>query len=88
MLVTLGQSNAANHGAGHYAALHDVANFNLYVLRGSRPATCASGQGGNFATRLGDKLIERGLADAISIQLKLILINGFEFRILGLFSKY
>jgi hypothetical protein len=30
MLVTLGQSNAANHGAGHYAALRDVANFNLY----------------------------------------------------------
>jgi hypothetical protein len=68
VLVTLGQSNAANHGEGLYRAKHDVRNFNLYDGRcyiAADPLLGASGTGGNFATRLGDLLIERGAFGAV-----------------------
>ena len=68
VIITLGQSNAANFAAGHYRAQADVSNFNLYdgrCYRAIDPLLGASGDGGNFATRLGDILILRGFAERI-----------------------
>ena len=68
VIITLGQSNAANFASGHYAAQGKVANFNLYDGRcysAIDPLLGASGDGGNFATRLGDILIRRGLAERV-----------------------
>lgn len=69
-VVTLGQSNAANFAAGRYRAQHDVLNFNAYdgkCYRAIDPLLGASGDGANFATRLGDILVERRFADRIII---------------------
>jgi len=68
VIVVVGQSNAANHGAGRYAATKRVDNFNVYdgrCYRAADPLLGASGDGGNFATRLGDKLIDAGLFDRV-----------------------
>ena len=68
VIVTLGQSNAANHGQGLYAPKHRVDNFNLYdgkCYKAVEPLLGPSGQGGNFATRLADMLIERRVADRV-----------------------
>jgi Carbohydrate esterase, sialic acid-specific acetylesterase len=68
VILTLGQSNAANHGQGLYAPKHRVDNFNLYdgkCYKAVEPLLGPSGQGGNFATRLADILIERRLADRV-----------------------
>jgi hypothetical protein len=68
VVVTLGQSNAANHGQGLYIPKHRVDNFNLYdgkCYKAVEPLLGPSGQGGNFATRLADMLIERRLADRV-----------------------
>jgi hypothetical protein len=68
VIVIIGQSNAANHGAGKYVARRQVDNFNLYdgkCYHGQDPLLGASGDGGNFATRLGDKLIDAGLFDRV-----------------------
>jgi hypothetical protein len=70
VIVTLGQSNAANFAAGCYRAQADVANFNVYdgrCYRAVDPLLGASGNTGNFATRLGDVLIRRGFAERIVI---------------------
>ena len=68
VIVTLGQSNAANHGQGLYAPKRRVDNFNLYdgkCYKAVEPLLGPTGQGGNFATRLADMLIERRLADRV-----------------------
>ena len=68
VIVTLGQSNAANHGQGLHTPKHRVDNFNLYdgkCYKAVEPLLGPSGQGGNFATRLADMLIERRLADRV-----------------------
>jgi hypothetical protein len=68
VLVIVGQSNAANHGAGRYVAKGRVDNFNIYdgkSYHAADPLLGASGDGGNFATRLGDKLIDAGLFDRV-----------------------
>lgn len=68
VIVVVGQSNAANHGAGRYVAKHRVDNFNIYdgrCYRAEDPLLGSSGDGGNFATRLGDKLIDAGLFDRV-----------------------
>jgi regulator of replication initiation timing len=68
VIAILGQSNAANHGSGQYSAQHRVDNFNIYdskIYHAADPLLGASGDGGNFATRLGDKLIEAGLFDRV-----------------------
>jgi len=68
VIVVVGQSNAANHGAGRYAARYRVDNFNIYdgrCYRAADPLLGASGDGGNFATRLGDRLIYTGLFDRV-----------------------
>jgi hypothetical protein len=70
VIVTLGQSNAANFAAGSYAAQEDVANFSLYdgkCYRAVDPLVGASGNTGNFATRLGDFLIHRGLTGRVIV---------------------
>jgi hypothetical protein len=68
VIVILGQSNAANFAAGRYRAERDVVNFSLYdgnCYRAQDPLIGASGDTGNFATRLGDVLIDRGLAERV-----------------------
>jgi hypothetical protein len=68
VIVTLGQSNAANFAAGRYRPRTNVVNFNLYdgkCYRATDPLIGASGDGGNFATRLGDILIERGFTERV-----------------------
>jgi hypothetical protein len=68
VVVTLGQSNAANFAGGLYQAKADVLNFNIYdgqCYRAMDPLLGATGLTGNFATRLGDVLVARGLAERI-----------------------
>jgi hypothetical protein len=70
VIVTLGQSNAANFAAGRYSAHGNVVNFNPYdgkCYHATDPLLGASGDGANFATRLGDILIERGFAERIVV---------------------
>ena len=64
VIVTLGQSNAANYALMRYTPKHDVRNFDLYngrCYKAEDPLLGASGTLGNFAGPLGDLLIERGL---------------------------
>ena len=64
VIVTLGQSNAANYALERYTPKYDVRNFDLYDGRcynAKDPLLGASGTLGNFATPLADMLIERGL---------------------------
>jgi Carbohydrate esterase, sialic acid-specific acetylesterase len=64
VIVTLGQSNAANNALTRYSPKHDVLNFDLYDGRcyeARDPLLGASGTGGNFATPLADMLIDRRL---------------------------
>ena len=68
VVITLGQSNAANTGAVKFTPVHRVLNFNLYDGRcylAADPLLGASNDGGNFATRLGDMLIARGITDRV-----------------------
>jgi hypothetical protein len=68
VVITLGQSNAANSGAVKFTPVHRVLNFNLYDGRcylAADPLLGASNNGGNFATRLGDILISLGFADRV-----------------------
>jgi Carbohydrate esterase, sialic acid-specific acetylesterase len=70
VIVLLGQSNSANHGSARTTSKHSVDNFNLYDGRcyhATDPLLGASGDGGNFATRLGDLLIEEGPFDHVII---------------------
>lgn len=70
VIVTLGQSNAANFAAGSYTTSTDVANFNIYdgkCYRAVDPLLGASGLGGNFASRLGDLLVRRGFVERVVI---------------------
>ena len=70
VIILLGQSNSANHGLARTTSKHSVDNFNLYDGRcyhASDPLLGASGEGGNFATRLGDLLIEEGQFDHVII---------------------
>ena len=68
VVVTLGQSLAGNSAEGRYAAQHDVVNFSLYdgrCYRAADPLLGAAGKAGNFATRLGDVLVQRRLAERV-----------------------
>ena len=70
VVVTLGQSHAANHGGGQYTATKCVDNFNVYegsCYHAADPLLGASGEGGNFATRFGDMVIQHGLFDRVII---------------------
>ena len=68
VMLVFGQSNGANSGDTPYTPTRRVFNFNLfdgqcYVARD--PLLGATEQKGNFAGRLGDMLIERGLFDFV-----------------------
>lgn len=59
-IVTFGQSNAANHGGARYTPRREFFNFNFVsgdFFIAEDPLLGASGNLGNFATRLGDKLL-------------------------------
>jgi Carbohydrate esterase, sialic acid-specific acetylesterase len=70
VIVTLGQSNAANYALARYTPKQDVRNFDLYdgrCYKAQDPLLGASGAGGNFASPFGDMLIERGLYTRVII---------------------
>ena len=63
IIVVHGQSNAANFGSSRHAARGAVDNFDPEsgkCFAAVDPLLGADGAGGNFATRLGDILIETG----------------------------
>lgn len=67
-LLIFGQSNGANSGDTPYTPRRRVFNFNLfdgkcYVARD--PLLGTTDRRGNFASRLGDMLIERGHCDSV-----------------------
>jgi Carbohydrate esterase, sialic acid-specific acetylesterase len=68
VLLIFGQSNGANSGAAVYRPVHRVLNFNLFdgnCYVATDPLLGATESRGNFATRLADMLIERGLFDTV-----------------------
>lgn len=70
IIVTLGQSNAANTGPVTYTPTRDVLNFDLYdgnCYQARDPLLGASGSGGNFATILADRLIADGAFDRVIV---------------------
>ncbi len=63
VILSFGQSNAANTGACRYAARHRVHSFNIFDTSyyiASDPLPGASNDGGSVWGRLGDALIETG----------------------------
>jgi hypothetical protein len=63
VILTFGQSNAANAGASRYIARHPVHSFNIFDMnyyRAVDPLPGAGHNGGSVWGRLGDKLIETG----------------------------
>lgn len=80
-LVIAGQSNAANHGAGHFAASRAVYNFNFFdglVYPAADPLLGATGDGGSPWCLMSDILIERGVAD--EILLVPVAVGGAEVK--------
>lgn len=68
VIVVHGQSNAANYGSSRYAAQHAVDNFDPATgkcFAATDPLLGADNIGGNFATPLGDILIEAGRYDRV-----------------------
>jgi hypothetical protein len=63
VIVIHGQSNAANYGMSRYTAREAVDNFDPATgkcFAAADPLLGTDGAGGNFATRLGDILIQAG----------------------------
>jgi hypothetical protein len=70
VILTFGQSNAANSGEERYAARGAVHVFNIFDMRFYRaidPLPGASDSGGSVWGRLGDKLIDAGVAPSVLI---------------------
>ena len=68
VILTFGQSNAANSGEERYAARGQVHVFNIFDMRFYRaidPLPGASHDGGSVWGRLGDKLIDAGVAPSV-----------------------
>jgi hypothetical protein len=68
IIVVHGQSNASNYGTARYSAREAVDNFDPLTgkcFAASDPLLGADGAGGNFATRLGDILIQAGRYDHV-----------------------
>ena len=64
VILVLGQSNAGNHGEGLHRPAREVFVLNFLTMRCHRandPLPGASGAGGSVWSRLGDRLIERGV---------------------------
>lgn len=68
VLFTFGQSNSANHGQGRYQPRHAQYNyFEGKLYPASDPLIGATGEGGSVWTRLGDKLVEAGMAKQVTL---------------------
>jgi hypothetical protein len=68
VIVVHGQSNAANYGSVRHASREAVDNFDPgsgKCFAAADPLLGADGIGGNFATRLGDIVIQNGLYDRV-----------------------
>src|SRR5262249_17880379 len=73
VILTFGQSNAANSGAERYAARGPVHVFNIFDMRFYRAIDPLPGAsvdagcvyGGSVWSRLGDKLIDAGVASSV-----------------------
>jgi hypothetical protein len=69
VILIAGQSNAGNHGGGDpYVARDQVDNFNLkdgLCYHAADPLLGTTAEGANFATRLGDLLIDAGAFDRV-----------------------
>src|SRR5947209_476712 len=70
VILTFGQSNAANSGEERYAARGPVHVFNVFDMRFYRavdPLPGASHDGGSVWGRVGDKLIDAGIARSVLV---------------------
>jgi len=70
VVLTFGQSNAANAGEERYAARGAVHVFNIFDMKFYRavdPLPGASHDGGSVWGRVGDKLIDAGIAKSVLI---------------------
>ncbi|OUO53353.1 hypothetical protein B5F77_06025 [Parabacteroides sp. An277] len=68
VLFTFGQSNSANHGQGRYQPRHTQYNyFEGKLYPASDPLIGATGEGGSVWTRVGDKLVEAGMAKQVTL---------------------
>lgn len=70
IIIVHGQSNAGNYGAGRYSATEAVENFDPEsgkCFSAVDPLLGADGNGANFATRLGDILIQSGKFERVLI---------------------
>ena len=68
VILTFGQSNAANAGAGRYVARHRVHAFNIFDMhyyKAVDPLPGATNDGGSVWGRLGDKLVEAGVFQSV-----------------------
>jgi hypothetical protein len=66
VILTFGQSQAANNGESPYSSKENVYNYydgKFYTA--VDPLLGATGEGGSVWTRLGDKIIDQGLCDYI-----------------------
>lgn len=70
VILTIGQSNSANHGETRYAPRHSVFNFNFFdakCYRAADPLLGATGLGGSVWSRLGDLLVQDGAYQQVVI---------------------
>lgn len=84
VIVVHGQSNAANYGNARYTARQAVDNFDPSTgkcFAAADPLLGTDGVGGNFATRLGDILIQAGRYDRVI--LVPIAVAGASLSVLG-----
>jgi hypothetical protein len=68
IILIFGQSNGANSGAAGYRPRHRALNFNLFdgnCYVAIDPLLGATENGGNFASRFADMIIERSLFDTV-----------------------
>ena len=68
VLFTFGQSNSANYGQGHYKSQNEV--YDYYegkLFHAEDPLFGSGGEGATVWTRLGDKIIDAGMAERVTI---------------------
>lgn len=70
VLFTFGQSNSANYGQWNYLYTCKEPVYNYYndtLYKAKDPLLGANGEGASVWTRVGDKLVEKGLAKSVSV---------------------
>lgn len=70
VLFTFGQSNSANYGQWNhlYTCKHEVFNyFNDTIYKAKDPLLGANGEGASVWTLVGDKMIEKKMAESVTI---------------------